>query len=112
MDTTNLGSPETSSDWNDLALGIHKSSLNGNLDLLSDLDTDTNVTLSVTACYNSLESSSLTGLGLLLDGENAHDLVGELVLDVGEKSLCDLVFLDGDGESVNFFERFNLAEFD
>jgi len=112
MDTTNLGTPITSSDWDDVALGVHKSTLNGNLDFLSDLDSDTNVTLSVSASDNSLESGSLSGLGLLLDGENAHDLIGELVLGVGEESISNLIFLDWDRESVNFFEGFNLSGLD
>jgi len=67
MDTTNLGTPITSSDWDDVALGSHQSTLNGNLDFLSGLDSNTNVTLSVTTSNDSLESGSLTGLGLLLN---------------------------------------------
>ena len=109
MDTTNLGSPVTSSDWDDVALGIEEGSLDGNLDFLGTLDTDTNVSLSISASDDSLESSSLTSLGLLLDGHNAHDFVGELVLDVGEESVNDWCFLDWDGVGVDFFEGLDLA---
>jgi len=67
MDTTDLRSPITSSDWDDVALGVDQSTLDGNLDFLGNLDSETNVTLSISTGNNSLESSSLSGLGLLLD---------------------------------------------
>jgi len=93
-------------------LGINESTLDGNLDFLSALDTDTNVTLSITDGDDSLESGSLTGLGLLLDGEDAHDLIRELGLGVGEESIDDWGFLDWDGVSVNFFEGDDVSVFD
>jgi len=104
MDTTDSGTPISSSDWDKVDLSIEKSTLNGDLDFLSDLDTDTDVTLSVTSGDDSLESGSLSSLGLLLDGKNAHDLIGELVFDVRDKSIDDWCLLDWDGVSVNFFE--------
>jgi len=104
MDTTNSGSPISSSDWDKMDLSIEKSTFNGDLDLLGDLDTDTDVTLSITGSDDSLESGSLSSLGLLLDGKNAHDLIGELVFDVRDKSIDDWCLLDWDGVSVNFFE--------
>jgi len=64
---SNSGTPVTSSDWDHLELGINKGSLDGDLDFLADLDTNTNVSVSVTNGADSLESGSLTGLGLLLD---------------------------------------------
>ena len=67
MDTTNSGTPISSSDWDNVVLGIKKSTLDGNLDFLGDLDSNSDVTLSVTDGNNSLKSSSLTSLGLLLD---------------------------------------------
>lgn len=112
MDTTDSGTPITSSDWDDVALGVDQSSLDGNLDFLGDLNTDTDVSLSVTASHNSLESGSLTGLGLLLDGNDGHDLIREGVLLVGEELVDDLVLLDWDGESVNFFEGLDLSSLD
>jgi len=104
MDTTDSGTPISSSDWDKVDLSIEKSALNGDLDFLSDLDTNTDVTLSVTSGDDSLESGSLSSLGLLLDGKNAHDLIGELVFDVRDKSVDDWCLLDWDGVSVNFFE--------
>jgi hypothetical protein len=112
MDTTDSGTPITSSYWNKMDLGIKESTLNGNLDFFSNLDTNTNVTLSVTGGNNSLESGSLTGLSLLLDGENAHDFIGKFVLDVSNKSVNDWCFLDWDGVSVNFFKGCDVSGFD
>jgi len=109
VDTTDSRSPISSSDWDKVDLGVNEGTLDGNLDFLSDLDTNTTVTLSVTNSDDSLESGSLTGLGLLLDGEDAHDLIEELSLLVGEKSVGDLGLLDWDGVSVNFLERLDLS---
>jgi len=109
MDTTDLGTPISSSDGDQVHLGVNEGTLDGNLDLLGDLDADTDVTLSVTDGDNSLESGSLSGLGLLLDGEDAHDLVGELVLGVGDESVNNGGFLDGDGVGVDLLEGLDLA---
>jgi len=75
MDSTDLGAPITSSDWDKVKLGIKKSTFDGNLDFFGDLDTNTNMTSFVTSGNDGLESCSLTGLGLLLDGEDAHDFI-------------------------------------
>jgi hypothetical protein len=112
MDTTDSGTPISSSDWDKVDLSIEKSTLNGDLDFLSDLDTDTDVTLSITGSDDSLESSSLSSLGLLLDGENAHDLIGELVFDVTNKSVDDWCLLDWDGVGIDLFERLDVSGFD
>lgn len=112
MDSTDSGTPVASSDWDKVDLGIEEGTLDGNLDLLGNLDTNTNVTISVTDGDNSLESSSLTGLGLLLNGEDAHDLVGELSLSVGKESIGDWGFLDWDGMGVNLLEGLDLSVLD
>jgi len=112
MDTTDSRTPISSSDWDKMDLSIKECTLNGNLDFLSDLDTDTNVTLSITSSNNGLESSSLTSLGLLLDGENAHDLIREFVMNVSHESIDDWCLLDWDGVGVNFFERLDVTVFD
>ena len=112
MDSTDSGTPVTSSDWDKVELGINETTLNGNLYLLGALDTDTNVTLSVTNGDNGLESGSLSSLGLLLDGQDAHDFVGKLSFVVSEESINDWCFLDWDGVSVNFFEGFDVSVLD
>jgi len=108
VDTTDSGAPVTSADGDEVHLGIEEGALDGNLDFLADLDTKTDVTLPVTASDDSLESGSLTGLSLLLDREDAHDLVSEtsLILAGGvlDQSFDDLVFLDRNGVGVDLFE--------
>jgi hypothetical protein len=112
MDSTDSGTPVTSSDWDEVELGINEGTLDGNLDFLGALDTNTNMTLSVTDSDNSLESSSLTSLGLLLHGQDAHDFIGKLGFVVSEESINDWGFLDWDGVSVNFFQGFDVSVFD
>lgn len=80
VDTTDSGAPVTSADGDQVHLGVEESALDGNLDFLADLDTETDVALPVTASDDSLESGPLTGLSLLLDGKDAHDLVSETFL--------------------------------
>jgi hypothetical protein len=68
MNSTNSGTPITSTDWDKVQFGINEGTFNGDLDFFADFNTDTNVTISVTTSNDSLETSSLTGLGLFLDG--------------------------------------------
>ena len=117
MDITDSGTPVTSSNWDHSEFGINKGTLDGNLDFLSDLDSNTNVSVSITDGADSLESGSLTGLGLLLDGEDAHDIIGEdlverLLVFVLEKEIDDLGLLDWDGSGVHLLEGLNLAHAD
>jgi len=109
MDSTDSGSPISSSDWDKVDLGVNESTLDGDLDLLGDLDTNTDVTLSVSASDDSLESGSLSSLGLLLDGKDAHNLIGELSFLVGEKFVGNLRLLDWDGMGIDFLEGVDLS---
>jgi len=104
VDTTDSGAPIASSDGDELHLGVNEGALDGNLDFLANLDADTDVAHAVTASDDSLEAGALTGLGLLLDGEDAHDLVGKGGLGISEESLDNGGLLDGDGVRVNFLE--------
>jgi len=112
VDSSDLGTPVSSSDGHDVELGIDEGSLDGDLDLLGDLDSNSNVSLSVSDGDDDLESGSLTGGGLLLHGEDAHDLVGELSLDVGEESVDDGGLLDGDRVGVDLLELVDLSSLD
>lgn len=112
VDTTDSGAPITSTDGDEVHLGIDEGALDGNLDFLADLNTETDVTLSVTASDDSLESGSLTGLSLLLDRQDAHDLIRELGISVIDQSFDDLVFLDGNGVSINLLKRLDMTIFD
>lgn len=105
VDTTDSGAPVASTHGDDVHLGIDEGALDGDLDFLADLDTETDVALSVTASDDSLETGSLTGLGLLLNGQDAHDLVRELGISVRDQTLDDLVLLDRNGVRVNLLKR-------
>jgi len=118
MDITDLGSPVTSPDGHEVDLGVDEGSLDGNLDFLGDLDSETAMSLSVSNSDDSLESGSLTGLGLLLHGEDAHDLVGELdwgsglVVGLLDEGVDNLGFLDGDGVGVDLLELGDVSVLD
>lgn len=77
MDSSDLVTPETSSHWHKVKLGIENSSLDGNLDFLGDLDSKTDMTVLISNGNDSLETGSLSGLSLLLDGDDLHDLIRE-----------------------------------
>jgi len=101
---TDLVTPVSSSDGDHVELSINDGTLDGSLDFLGDLDTETEMTFGITDKDDSLESGSLTGGGHFLDGLDLHDFFLELVL---EESVNDLELLDGEGESVDFFDLFN-----
>ena len=104
MDVTDLVSPVTSTDGDEAELGGNKGTLDSNLDFLGDLDAETNMTVLVTDGNNSLKAGSLSSLGLLLDGDDLHDLIGEFLVSVLEELVNNRGFLDGDGVSVDLFE--------
>ena len=116
MDTTDFRTPITSSDWDDIHLGIKESTFDGNLDFFCNFDSDTAVSRFVSCSNDSLESGSLTGLSLFLDRQNAHNLIEEFIW-VGFLFLCvekfvnDLGFLDWNRMGVNFFDRLDVVSF-
>ena len=80
MDVTDLVTPIASSDGDKGELGCNEGSLDGNLDFLGELDTETDVAILVTNGNDGLESGSLTGLSLLLDRHDLHGFVRKLSL--------------------------------
>lgn len=104
MDITDLVSPIASSDGDERELGCDEGTLDSDLHFLGDLNSETDVTVLISNSNNGLKSGSLTGLGLLLDGDDLHDLIGEFLLGSGEEFINDLGFLDGNGVSVDFLE--------
>jgi hypothetical protein len=109
VDVADLVTPIATTDWDEGELCSNESTLDGDLDFLGELDTETDVAVTVTDGNDGLESRSLTGLGLLLDGHDLHDLVGELSLALGEEFINDLGLLDGNGVSVNLLERLDVV---
>merc|ERR1719225_1064100 len=94
-----------------LELGVDESALDGDLHLLADLDAETDVASHVTDGDNGLEARSLTGLRLLLDRDDLHDVVLELVLGVDEL-VDDASLLDGDRVRVDLLQTVDVLGLD
>lgn len=67
MGLTNFVTPISSSDWNDVLFGDLESLSNGDLDFLCNFDSDSDMSVLVSYCEDSLESGSLSSLSLLLN---------------------------------------------
>ena len=77
---TKVGTPVTSPDGQDSELGDGDGGTDGGRDFLGGLDTQTDVALGVTDEDDGLETGTLTGTGLLLDG---LDLLGGMRISDG-----------------------------
>lgn len=66
--STKVGTPVTTTDGDDAKLGNNDGGADSSGNLLGGLDTQTNVALGVTNDDDGLETGTLTGTGLLLDG--------------------------------------------
>lgn len=75
MRLTEVGTPVTSSDGQDREFGDDDGGTDGGCDFFGGLDTETNVTLTVTDDNDGLESGTLTGTGLLLDRFDLHRIL-------------------------------------
>ena len=103
---TGVVTPVATTHGDDRHLGDEDGTLDGSGDFLGALGTETNVSVAVTDSHESLEAGSLTGSGLLLDGEHLHDFL----LQLREKHVHDLGLLDGEGEEVDLLDGGDLAE--
>lgn len=65
---TQVGTPVTTTNGDDAQLGDDDGGTDSGGNLLGGLDTQTDVALGVTNDDNGLETGTLTGTGLLLDG--------------------------------------------
>lgn len=72
---TDLVTPISSSNGDQAELSDNKSTLDGNLDFLGDLDSEADISVLISNGNNGLEASSLSGFGLLLHGNDLHDFV-------------------------------------
>jgi len=95
-----LVTPISSSYWNDSELGKNDGSSDSSGDFLGALDSESNVSISVSNYNESLESGSLSGSGLLLDG---HDLENFILEFSSQKVINNLVLFDGESKEVDFF---------
>ena len=109
MDVTDLVTQIAATDGDEAELGVNESALDGDLDFLGDLDAKTDVASHVTDGNDGLEAGALTGLGLLLDGDDLHHIVLELVLGTLDELVNDLGLLDRDGVSVDFLKGLDVV---
>lgn len=112
VDLTDLVTPIASADWDEGELGAKKGTLDGDLHFLGELDAETDVALVVTNNDDSLEAGALTGLGLLLNRHNLHNLIGKLAIGILDKLVNDWGLLDWDGVGVNLLKSLDLAVLD
>jgi hypothetical protein len=73
---TQVGTPVTSSDWQNTQLCNDDGGADSSCDFLGGLDTESNVSLRITDDNDGLKSGTLTGTSLLL---NRLDLKGKMV---------------------------------
>merc|ERR1719495_2997704 len=107
--TTDLVSPETTSDWNNGKLGQDNSSSDGSCHLLGALDTKSNMSVVVSNGNESLESCSLTGSGLLLD---RHDLEYLILKCWSNEFVNDLMLFDGERVKIDLLKALDLLFLD
>mmetsp|Transcript_32164 Transcript_32164/g.49178 ORF Transcript_32164/g.49178 Transcript_32164/m.49178 type:complete len:273 (-) Transcript_32164:66-884(-) len=93
-------SPVSTADGTHVELGRQNGTANGIGHLGGTLDAQSNVSVGITHGNKGLESSALTGTGLLLHGHDFHDFVLELVL---EKEIDNFGLLDGKTKQKDFF---------
>jgi hypothetical protein len=105
---TKVGTPVTTTNGDNGKLGKDDTTTDSGSNFLSTLDTQTNMTIFVTNDNKGLETSTLTGSGLLLNRHDLHDLISEL----GKEVINDLVLLDREREKVDFFNRLDLVSLD
>ena len=106
MRSSDLVTPISSSDWDQVELSISDGSLDSDLDFFCELKSNGDMSLFVSNSDDSFESGSLSSSGLLLDGSDLHDLIFEFLSD---DSVDDLLFLDGDGEEIDLLKSGNLS---
>jgi len=127
--STKVGAPVTTTDGDNAELGDDDGSADSSRDFLGGLDTKTNMALGIADDDDCLETGTLTGAGLLLDGldlyregisaihlEQSLEAAGErsahlhdLILELGEEEVDDLELLDGERVKVDLLHALDLA---
>ena len=96
--------PVSSTNRNEVHLGIDDASSNGSGNFLSALETQSDMTIPISNSDIALESSTLSCSGLLLYGHDLH----HLVLDARAEVIDDLVLLDREGEEEDLLDALDL----
>ena len=89
-------------------LSQNDNTTNGGGDFLAAVDAKSNVVVTVTDDDEGLETGTLTGISLLLNGHDFHNLIFEARAEL----IDDLVVLDWEGIEVGLLQRLNLVGFD
>lgn len=109
MGLSDLVTPVSSPDGNEVELGMDDSSLDGSLHFLGTLPAESDVSIVVSEADVGLKACTLSGSGLLLHGEDGEGLLLQLVL---EEVINDLELLDGDRESEDGLDVLDLTGLD
>ena len=107
--STDLVAPISLSHGDNVELGHGDGTLDGTLNFLVAFPSETNVVSLVTDDGVGFEAGSLTGLGLLLNGLNLHDLFLDVVTEEG---VNNFLLLDRDGESEDIDDIFDFFALD
>mmetsp|Transcript_120114 Transcript_120114/g.347014 ORF Transcript_120114/g.347014 Transcript_120114/m.347014 type:complete len:215 (-) Transcript_120114:21-665(-) len=99
-------SPISSSDRGDVELGSSDGTTDGSGDFGRALNTQTDVSVSVSDGNEGLESGSLTSRRLLLNRHDLHNLILKLVL---QEIVDNFGLLNRDGEKEDFLDGSNLS---
>ena len=105
MRRTEVGTPITTTDWDNRKLGKDDCTADSRRDFLCALDTETNMAVRVPNGNECLETSTLAGASLFLHGHNLHDFI----LEVWEEEIDNLELFHWEREKIDFFHRFDLA---
>ena len=106
MGSSSIGAPVSTADWDQVHLCVDDAASDSSGNLLGSLNTEADVTGSVTDSDVALEAGALTGRCLLLDRHDLHDLVLEGRAD---KVIHYLVFFDRKGEKEDLLDRLDLS---
>jgi hypothetical protein len=113
---THLVTPVSSSDRDNVELGISLCTLDGVGNFLGALGAEAKVAVGIAEGDKGLESKTVTGLGLLLDRVDLEAFFTKSTLGVtvwGAKEVVDnLLLLDWEGVEVDVFEALDLASLD
>lgn len=106
MGLTDLVTPVASTHRNNGQFGQDDGTTDSSGDFLAALDAQTDVAIAVTDGDEGLETGTLTGTGLLLDGHNLQDLI---LQRAGQEEIDDLELFDGQRVQVDLLQGADLA---
>jgi len=94
-----VGTPITSTNWDNRKLGKDDGAADSRRDFFCALDTKTNMTIKVPDGNKGLKTCTLAGASLFLHGHNLHDFI----LEAREEEVDNLEFFHTQREKVDLF---------